>query len=93
MVEVTSGLNEAHDALLARWDMYAKPKDDGISAEVYDCDGEYRFTVRRNIDPTDLQALLLYGNHMLGVGRKVGEESVRASLRELIGAAPLEPLN
>lgn len=87
MDEVKSGLSEAHDLLLTRWDMYAKPKDDGISAEVFDCDGEYRFTVRRHIDPVDLLALLRYGNHMLGVGRKIGEEHIKSSLRALVGAA------
>ena len=88
MQEVFSGLSESCDAVLQQWDMYAKPKDDGISAEVYDCDGEYQTTVRRNIDPSDLLALVRYGRHMLGEGRKIGEEHVRASMRALIGAAP-----
>jgi hypothetical protein len=83
-----SGLSESCNAVLAAWDMYAKPSGNGISAEVYDCDGEYQTTVRRNIDPSDLLALLRYGRYMLGTGRKIGEEHVRASMRALIGAAP-----
>jgi hypothetical protein len=88
MEEVKSSLSASCDAVLAQWNMYAKPHDNGISAEVYDGDGEYQTTVRRNIDPSDLLALLRYGRHMLGAGRKIGEEHVRASMRALIGAAP-----
>ena len=87
MEEVKSGLSTSCDVVLAQWDMYAKPHDDGISAEVYDEEGAYQFTVRRHIDPADLIALLRYGRHMLGVGRKIGEEHIRSSLRALAGAA------
>lgn len=87
MEEVKSGLSTSCDAVLGQWDMYATPHDDGISAQVFDDDGEYHFTVRRHIDPADLIALLRYGRHMLGVGRKIGEEHIRSSLRDLVGAA------
>jgi len=93
MQELKSGLGEGCDAVLAQWDMYATPKDDGISAEVYDADGEYQTTVRRRIDPSDLLALLRYGRRRFDEGNKHGAESVRAGLRAMLGAAPLEPLN
>jgi hypothetical protein len=93
MQEVKSGLSESCDAVLAQWDMYATPKDDGISAEVYDADGEYQTTVRRSIASSDLLALLRYGSHKFKTGYQIGGDSVRAALRSMIGAAPLEPTN
>lgn len=87
MGEVKGVMSPSCAAVLGQWGMYAVPLDHGASVQVFDEDGEYHFTVRGNIDQADLIALLRYGNHMLGVGRKVGEEHVRSSLRALIGAA------
>lgn len=81
-----SGLSEASDAVLDQWEMYAHPNDDGITTNVLGDDGEYMMTVSKSIAPSDLLAMLRYGERRFKGGIQRGKEELSASLRALIGA-------
>lgn len=82
-----SGLSEASDAVLDQWEMYAQPNDDGITTNVLRDNGEYLITVSNSISPSDLLAMLRYGERRFKGGIQRGKEELAASLRALIGAA------
>lgn len=89
--ETKSPLSDACNSVLAQWEMYALSSD-SASAQVHDSEGDYVVTVSLGIHPSDLLALLRHGRRMLALGQKSGAEGVKASLRAMIGAAPIEPL-
>ena len=85
-MKTLSGLSEGCEAVLDQWETYATKKFGGEFAEVCADNGEYLFTVSKDISQADLLAMLRYGESRYKGGLQRGKEELAASLRALIGA-------
>lgn len=79
------------EAELKCWEMYSE-KSDGNFAWIRDDDsGRYLFRVTLRVADFDLKNTLRYGREQFSNGQLYGARVVRQNLRDLIGAAALEP--
>ena len=93
MPEIKWGvLSKECEALLEAHDLQSQ-RSDGTYAWIMDIEGVYLFRVTLGVSTFDLNNTLTYGSEQFGKGREYGERWVRGQLRDLIGAAPLYPLD
>lgn len=78
------------EAVLDKRELFAQAHGN-FGAAIYDVDGDYVVAVSREISAFDLEAMLVYGERCLELGRRLGKSDLQHALRNLLNAAPMEP--
>ena len=90
--EVTGVLSPECEQALYEQDMYSRQDryTDSL-VDVCDEEGTRLFRVSKTIAPLDLSAILCYGQRQRTAGRNEGWKALQYKMRDLLGAALLEP--
>lgn len=85
-------LSPGCEAVLESQDCYAEPSGPNAFS-VRDSEGGFVCSVTAGIAAGDLQAIFFHAERVYRRGFSDGKRSLQAQLRDLINAAPLEPLS